>query len=373
VTELAEVPGDLRVVVDATAIRLGGGLSYVTRQLRGVERVAPDLDVRVVSAPWNDAALKAALSLPVEPSGVRSSRGRLVYEQVGLVRRVGADAVLHCPGNLAPILPGRRPATVVTIQNPNLFGVGRDLPHNKAWYRRLRVYGARRSVQVSTRVVAVSEAMMAQVRADVPDLGDRGVVVQSGRPEWVDEEVRPDGLAVAGLDYLLSLANDAPHKRLDDLVLAWVDAFADDPDAPALVFVGGLAEARREQQRALVPASLRDRLVYTGQVAGPAELRWLVAHALAMVATSALEAHPHTPAEAGALGCPLVLSDIPPHRETATDHPYAYVPVGDVPALAVALQGVVADGDRTPWEWPISWDDHARQLIGVWASAAPTR
>lgn len=358
------------VVVDATAIRLGGGLSYVTRQLRGVERVAPDLDVRVVSAPWNDAALREALSLPVELSGVRSSRGRLVYEQVGLVRRVGDAAVLHCPGNLAPILPGLRPTTVVTIQNPNLFGVGRALPHNRAWYRRLRVYGARRSVEVSTRVVAVSEAMMAQVRADVPDLGGRGVVVQSGRPEWVDEETRPAGLPVAGLDYLLSLANDAPHKRLDDLVRAWVEAFADEPDAPHLVFVGGLPVERRAQQRALVPPGLRDRLVHTGQVAGPAELRWLVAHALAMVATSALEAHPHTPAEAGALGCPLVLSDIPPHRETATDHPFAYVPVGDVDALAIALRGVVANGDRAAWEWPISWDDHARALIGVWESAA---
>lgn len=362
---------DLQVVVDATAIRLGGGLSYVTRQLRGVARVAPDLDVRVISAPWNDLALREALALPVAPSGVRSTRGRLVHEQIGLPRHVPEGAVLHCPGNLAPILPGRRPTTAVTIQNPNLFGVGRALPHNKAWYRRLRIYGARRSVEVSTRVIAVSESMMAQVRADVPDLGDRGVVVQSGRPEWVEGEERPEDLPVAGRDYLLSLANDAPHKRLDDLVRAWDRAFAPQGEAaPALVFVGGLPEARRAQQRALVAPALRSRLLYTGAVDRPEALRWLVAHALAMVATSALEAHPHTPAEAGALGCPLVLSDIPPHRETATDHPYAYVPVGDVDALALALVGVVEHGDRTPWLWPVTWDDHARQLIGVWEAAA---
>ena len=362
---------DLRVVVDATAIRLGGGLSYVSRQLRGVERVAPGLDVMVLSAPWNDAALRDALALPVVASGVHSTRGRLVYEQVRLPRRVTGGAVLHCPGNLAPILPGRRPPTVVTIQNPNLFGVGRALPHNRAWYRRLRIYGARRSVEVSTRVVAVSEAMMAQVRADVPALGDRGVVVQSGRPEWVPDEERPADLPVAGLDYLLSLANDAPHKRLDDLVRAWGRAFGGaGAEAPALVFVGDLPPARCAEQRALVPPALRDRLLYTGPVERPQVLRWLVAHALAMVATSALEAHPHTPAEAGALGCPLVLSDIPPHRETATDHPFAYVPVGAVDTLAEVLPRVVVEGDRTPWEWPLSWDDHARELIGVWQAAA---
>lgn len=362
---------DLKVVVDATAIRIGGGISYVTRQLGGVERVAPGLDLRVVAAPWNEAALRSALSTAeIVPSGVKGMVGRLVHEQVGLPRSVPDGTVLHCPGNLAPILPGRRPATVVTIQNPNMFGIGRALPHNSAWYRRLRIYGARRSVELSTRVIAVSEAMMVQVRADVPSLGERGVVVQSGAPQWVPDEQRPDDLAVEGLDYFLSLANDAPHKRLDDLVKAWAQAFSrQGADAPALVFVGDLPEARREQQRALVPAPLRSRLLYTGQLDGPQVLRWLVAHAIAMVATSSLEAHPHTPAEAGALGCPLILSDIAPHRETATTHPFAYIDVGDVDALATALEKVVTQGNRTPWQWPITWDDHARELIGVWESA----
>ncbi len=361
---------DLRVIVDATAIRLGGGLSYVTRQLGGVERVAPDLDLTVVAAPWNEAALRDALSAEIVQSGVHGMVGRLLYEQARLPRTVADGTVLHCPANLAPILPGRRPATVVTIQNPNLFGVGRALPHNSAWYRRLRIYGARRSVELATRVIAVSEAMMAQVRADVPTLGERGVVVQSGAPQWVPDERRPEGVAVEGLDYLLSLANDAPHKRLDDLVRAWAQAFSRlGSEAPVLLFVGDLPESRRQAQRSLVPEAMRPRLVYTGQLDGPQELRWLVAHAIAMVATSSLEAHPHTPAEAGALGCPLILSDIPPHRETATDHPFAYVPVGDLDALATALEKVAAGADRTPWTWPITWDDHARELIGVWESA----
>ena len=165
---------ELRVIVDATAIRLGGGMSYVTRQLGGVERVAPDLDLTVVAAPWNEAALRDALSAEIVQSGVHGMVGRLLYEQERLPRKVADGTVLHCPANLAPILPGRRPATVVTIQNPNLFGVGRALPHNHAWYRRLRIYGARRSVELATRVIAVSEAMMAQVRADVPTLGEQG-------------------------------------------------------------------------------------------------------------------------------------------------------------------------------------------------------
>ncbi len=360
----------MRVVVDATAIRLGGGLSYVTRQLGGVERVAPDLDLRVVAAPWNEESLRESLSAEIVTAGVHGLAGRLLHEQVRLPRQVPGDAVLHCPGNFAPILPGRRPATVLTIQNPNLFGVGRELPHNRRWNRRLRILGSRRSVELATRVVAVSEAMMAQVRADVPTLGARGVVVQSGAPQWVDEEERPTDLPVTGGDYLLSLANDAPHKRLDDLVLAWAAAFAGlGQSAPALVFVGDIPAARQASMTAFVGADMRPRLVFTGPLAGPQVLRWLVSHAIAMVATSALEAHPHTPAEAGVLGCPLVLSDIPPHREVAGDHPAAYVTVGDIEGLTAALGSVVTGADRTPWTWPITWDDHARELIGVWESA----
>ncbi|MCB9373365.1 MAG: hypothetical protein H6518_11395 [Microthrixaceae bacterium] len=247
--------------------------------------------------------------------------------------------------------------------------MGQALPHNRAWYRRLRIHGARRSVERSTRVVAVSEAMMAQVRADVPTLGERGVVVQSGRPEWVDGEEPPVGLPVSGLDYLLSLANDAPHKRLDDLVLAWGRAFGDaGAEAPALVFVGDLPAARCAEQRALVPAACATACSTPARSSAPrcCAGSWPT---LAMVATSALEATPHA-RRGGRFGCPLVLSDIPPHRETATDHPFAYVPVGAVDALAEVLPRVVVEGDRTPWEWPLSWDDHARELIGVWEAAA---
>jgi hypothetical protein len=44
------------------------------------------------------------------------------------------------------------------------------------------------------------------------------------------------------------------------------------------------------------------------------------------------------------------------------------VPVDDVDALAAAL--AAADGARRPWTWPVTWDDHARQLVQVWEQAA---
>jgi len=277
----------------------------------------------------------------------------VAYEQVVLPRFVRDGAVLHCPGNLVP-LPPWRPPTSLVVQNPNLFGTGRRLPHNRRWRRRLQAATARRSVRSADAVIAVSEAMMAEIRADVPDLGNRGVVVQSGAPSWpADTEAFARELPPQG--YVLSVANDAPHKRLDDLVEAWASAFP--TSGPGLVLVGHVA-----------PRPHRDGVVYAGPVSDQRVLRGLVEGALVMVSTSALEAHPHTPAVAGALGCPLILSDIPPHREVAGEHPLAYVPVGDVGALAAALRAAAADPTRRPWAWPITWDDHARELVAVWES-----
>jgi glycosyltransferase involved in cell wall biosynthesis len=100
-------------------------------------------------------------------------------------------------------------------------------------------------------------------------------------------------------------------------------------------------------------------------VADRAEVRWLLAHALAMVAPSALEAFPLTPAEAGSLGCPVILSDIPAHREVAGDHA-TYVPVGDIDGLAGAIGNAVdRPSRRKPWTLRQTWESNARALAAV--------
>jgi glycosyltransferase involved in cell wall biosynthesis len=128
---------------------------------------------------------------------------------------------------------------------------------------------------------------------------------------------------------------------------------------------GDLTATRQRQLHELVPASRRGDLVLLGGVRDRRELRWLLEHAEASVSVSALEAHPHGPAEAGALGCPLVLSDIPPHREVAAPagRGVAYVPLEGTEALVEALRSPPTH--RTPWTWPVTWDENARQLGAV--------
>lgn len=354
-----------RVVIDAASARLGGGLSYITRQLTALEQVRPDLQLAVIAAPWNAAALRQVLTSPVSVPRLSNAAVRYGWEQIVLPWQLGAGDVLYCPGNFAPLLP-HRAATVVTLQNPNYVGPGPLLPSNRTAAERAKANLSLRSMQAADRVVVISHALAADLAGDLPEVVAKTVVIHSGAPTWSSDERRPGGIP-EGSTHLLSLANDAAHKNLDHVIDAWVRAFADAPagSVPLLVVAGDVSMARRIEQRARVPDDRRDKLVHLGAISDPSVLRWLLNHAVAMMAASSLEAFPLTPAEAGSLGCPLVLSDIPAHREVAGDHA-TYVPVGDIDGFARAVWlATVAPPPRRPWTWPVTWEQNAARLADV--------
>jgi glycosyltransferase involved in cell wall biosynthesis len=352
------------VVANAASARVGGGLTHVVRQLSALERVRPDLDLRVLAAPWNVDALRGALEAPVRLVPVPAASARFAYEQLVLPWQLRPDDILYCPGNFAP-LTLRRSKTVLVLQNPNYIGAGRDHPANQRPRRRLKIRLCERSLLTADRVVVVSNALGETLLGDLPQVVDRTVVIQAGAAVWADGELAPPGFPLP-TGHLLSLANDYPHKNLDAVVDAWIRCFGSSPaTAPALVMAGDVTEGRRQAQLGRVPLGLRSRLLHLGSIADRRQVRWLLANSLAMVAPSALEAAPHTPAEAGSVGCPAILSDISAHREMAGDHA-TYVPVGDIAGLAAAISGVV---DRPParvrWNWRRTWEDNARDLAGV--------
>lgn len=357
------------LVVDALSVHLGGGLTYTGSQLAALRRVRPDLDLQVlVPEGEGGEALLRRTDLPQESVRLGPAGGvlrRVIWEQRRLVHQVPAGGVLHCPGNVAPLRPGGTPVVLV-VQNPNAFGPGRDEVWNRTPRRKARLALMRRSAVAATRVVAVSQAMADLIVQDQPHLADRVVVVQDGAPGWDLPAAPIDGLALDPGSWLLSVAQDWPHKRLDVLVGAWSAAFAERSDVRPLVMVGEVSAATRDRRETMVVPSLRPHLRQLGGITDRAQLRWLLANARASVSISALEAHPHGPAEAGALGCPLVLTDTAPHREVAAPAPTGavrYVGREDVEALVEALRE--PPSDRTPWTWPHTWDDNAHEVAAL--------
>lgn len=345
-----------RLLVNLTSARTGGGLTFGISQLQALLPMWPAGRITVLSAPWNDDALSSVLGGAVRLVPVRSAAHRFLWEQTRLPAIARAYDVLYCPANYAPFW-GRTPR-VLTQQNHNYVGYGRRLAHNRGPGSVARAGLSIVSMRRADHVVAISESLAVAMREDrlLRTLMDRVTVVLSGAPAWPGPS-RVPATGMPAAPYVLSVANDSPHKRLPDVVAAWARTTTE----AELVLVG---RTRRETQLQLVELAghRSDRLVFVGPVEDRRELRAFYESAALAVSGSELEAFPLVPHEAGSVGCPLVLSDIAPHREVARDRA-RYVPVGEVGLLGDAIDEVLTHPpSREPWRWDRSWEDNAREL-----------
>lgn len=72
-----------------------------------------------------------------------------------------------------------------------------------------------------------------------------------------------------------------------------------------------------------------------------------MAHADITISVSSFEGNPNVVLEAAAIGCPLVISDIPAHREFLGDDDAWYVDYTDVASIEAGLMAALSDPDRS--------------------------
>lgn len=353
----------MSVLVDGMSARTGGGHTYLVEQLTALERVRPDWAVTVLAAPWNAQSLGEAQPFPVIEVSVRDVPSRYLFEQVVMPSRARNADLLYCPGNFG-LLHRFGPPVVVTFQNPNYLGLGRYLPQNRSIARRGKIVLSRLSARYATKVVAISETLYHEVARDGFDMS-KVRLIRSGGPSWSEAELNsePPASLIGVGPFFLSLANDYPHKRLEDLVLAWRKAFRRRSSPPRLLLVGAIEPSRRGELARIAGSELVKFVLMPGPAALRGEVCWMLRNALAMVSTSELESFGLTAPEAGAVGCPVILTGIPAHREVAGASA-TYFEVGDVGALADILSGIQSRVARE-WRWPVSWEDNAGELAGV--------
>lgn len=341
----------MRILVNALPLRQGGGVSYFQQQMAALARVAPELQMHSLISPW---AEMRDLPGSTETIFVKSVPSRFAYEQLQIPLR-RAD-LLYCPANFGPMT--FRAPIVLTLQNANYYRSGLALPETKQSRPPWKVKANHLAMRRADAIVAISQSLAADVVATVPSVAHKLHVIASGTSEWPETSI-PVGLPKR---YIAVVASASPHKRVLDAVAGWSQSLDMVQDSASLVVVGELTENQMAQCRATAGRHA-PHLAFTGQIASRGKMKWIYENALAMVSMSLLEAFPLTPAEAGAVGCPLVLSDIPPHRE-ATAGNALFVAPRDSRALATALVSRAyawQQGSR-PWRSPVTWDDNAREL-----------
>lgn len=166
-------------------------------------------------------------------------------------------------------------------------------------------------------------------------IGSRGRVVQNGVDiARVDEVVASISKKTSGPFTVVSVGRLERVK--DPLTLLQAFAAADGGDW-RLVYVGD-GELRTELEQAITSAKLDERVLLTGLVERDEVFRQFMA-ADAFISTSWGEGLPVAAMEAMACSVPVILSDIPPHREFRADPQIVpLVPPGDVEGFTGELE-----------------------------------
>ncbi len=358
----------LRVAVEAIATAPGGGLSYLCSQLPELERQGISLLVfarMAVAAELRDALRSPASAVRVVDGRSRLERLRFIHGRIALeARRWGAE-VLYCPGSTAP-LRSRGLPTVVCVQNPHLFRA--DAPRSLrmavarpvAWLSALR---ASELVHISASTAAEFSRHSALRRPYSIVLSGLGQAEQAFRPK---AGIRRDAIVV--------VSNLYTYKRIGEVIAAFA-AERGLRDSFELVIAGDELEIglRRRLEDLASELDCAESVRFMG-FQTKAELLDLFQRAAVLASASREEAFPLPPGEALAMSVPVVLSDIPPHRELYGRWARLVTP-GDVAGLGQAMlaavsQGCVPDDQVEELKATYSWARNGEMLARILRRAA---
>jgi len=298
-------------------------------------------------------------------------------------RKERLDALLF--PSLHTWFPGRRTPTIVGVHDT----IADDLPELAFPSRRDRVLWRlkqRLAIRGAHTVFAVSEASQLAVasRFALP-LESIRIVPEAPDPVFSPRQLEEVAEARAEVGaperYLLFAGGISPHKNVTGLVDAYAGVVARLQDPPALVLAGALedevyASAADDVRGRIVALGLDGRVLLPGFVSDES-LACLYSGATLVVNPSLGEGFGLPAVEAAACGAPLVLSDLPAHRESMGDAA-VYFPPGDSAALADALARVLTDeelrrrlGDRARTRVSgRTWDAAAEILARLLREAA---
>jgi glycosyltransferase involved in cell wall biosynthesis len=133
----------------------------------------------------------------------------------------------------------------------------------------------------------------------------------------------------------------SPEKNLFVLLDALELVLERFPKAAAVLFGEGPLHSRMAER--IARSRFADRYHLRGYTQDL--WRWMRS-AKVVVLISRFEGNPNVVLEAMAIGCPVVASDIPQHREILDDSMAVFCAEGSVPGTAAAIGETLSDGER---------------------------
>ena len=376
----------MKVLIDATSARDGGGLTYVRQVVPALVRQFPQHEYAVLLSLDYQKEISAELPDEVQRITVNLPAGNMLRRVWYLQRHIprliqqGGFDVLFTVSEVACIRPPG--PSVVLVRNFSLYtpldyraGLGHRLFYFR--YRLFRRFIADRALRGADRLAFVSEAMR-DVTVERMGLDQaKTKVIHHGLSNIF---TLPSSHAQPETPYLLAVSTVSPHKDYETMLASFAQSAIQHPGL--CLFIGGSLDGQAYYKSLVKQAEdlgIADRVRFLGRVAYE-DLPKLYAGATAFVFTSRMESFGQPLVEAMASGIPIVTSDIPASREVCGEAAL-YFPPGNVTALTSQLSRVLEeDGLRNSLveqglqrAGEFSWDSAAAQLGDLFQEAVNVR
>lgn len=345
-----------RLFVDAR-LQNSSGIGTYIREL--VPRVARQIgEERCVVLAHDDTG--AFSDVRNFDAGVYSMKEQLLALQLGVAR---GDVYWSPHYNMPALLPARRLVTVHDVFHMAMPEFTQGVA--KRLYARTLFAAVRMR---ASKIICVSEFTANELTKFTGTLREKMRVIHNGLSlQW---SLSPPMPRPHEKPYLLYVGNVKPHKNLGRLV----DAFCKFDSGGLQLVIVGRREGFITGDASVVQKAEQhgDKVSFTGLISDEL-LAAYYQHAHALVAPSLYEGFGLPPLEAMAAGCPVVVSDIPAHREICGEAALYFDPysAGDIHDKLTQIKNMTA-AERTGLAGVgkrraamFSWDRCAEETVEV--------
>lgn len=348
---------------------LGGGgaerqLSYLSAELirRGI-----DVHIAYRHGGTHLSSIQESGAVLHELEGQSNYDPLLLWQLIKLVRSIKPDLIQTWLLQM-DVLAG---IAAVLTRTPFLMTERSSAPaYNWSWKGRLRSWIGRRAAVIIANSVSGRAYWLSKKSPELIK------VIRNGVPVEAIQRTAPICLETQGLEepreILLFAGRYSPEKNLSVLVDAIFLVLAERTNAVALFFGEGplksklIAEVKRR--------GMADRMKifpYTTQL-----WSWMK-RANVFLSVSLFEGSPNTILEAAVQGCPLILSDIPQHRELLSEDTSFFVSPGSPDDIAHGILKALRDPESAKRKAqsacqkvsPLTVDSVANEYLGVYRLA----